>query len=514
MTDEKVSAAAEGFERFRAALSRRLGDKVYSSWLSDLEYEETTDDCVTLSTGSEVKCDTIGQRFVLTMKDAWAESVGPVRRMRVVMRRRLAADLRRQNGAQNGADHGETAVAGSEPARHHENGAAPAFAKEGYANGAARASGPRPNGAAGVNGAAAPGADSARSAHALDDLASPVDESMTFQSFAVDETNSLAFAAVQQVFADGAPAEVVYINGPSGVGKSHLLFAVANEHRRRFGAGRCAYLTYAGLQSGCVDAVFSKSTLALQRELLARDVLLIDDIHFLDTSPRTQSELLNFLNAAMASGRRLVIAGELTPARLAEAGFNRRLTDRLSGGLSVSLLPGDAAHRARVLRKRLELVPAGPAIDDEAIAYIAEHFPNSLRETIGALKQLLLAYAGADHGIGRREAAAALRTRLVDVRRRPTFEELAGAVAAAFGLSYEEFMSRGQSQRLVRARHVFVIICRENLKESFPQIARFLKRDHTTMMSGYRRGQALIERDKVLQGRIAEIRETLGLAAG
>lgn len=474
MMANDLIGGGEEFERFRAALSRRFGEKVFSSWLSDLEYEDRIEDCVILSTASEFKRDEIGQRYILILKDTWSESVAPIRRMRVVARRRLAEDLRRVDllrpkapgeGAPriNGRDHG----------------------------------GPR----------AAPEGQAAT----LDDLLAPVDVQMTFEAFAVDETNSLAVAAVRQVFVENAPAEVVYLSGPSGVGKSHLLFAVANEHARRFGPGGCAYLTYAGLKSGCVDAVFSKTTLALQREMLAKDVLLLDDIHFLDTSPRTQSELLSFLNAAMASGKRLVIAGELTPAKLAEAGFNRPLTDRLAGGLAVAISPGDASHRERVLRKRLERQQPDFEIRDDAIAYVAENFPNSLRETIGAMKQLILEYSGKGRSVGRAEAAAALRARFADTRRKPTFAETAAATAAAFGLSNEEFMSRGQSQRLVRARHLFAIVCREDLKESFPQIARFLARDHTTVMSGFKRGHALVERDRTLQALLARIREGLGL---
>lgn len=501
MMTSDSNGGPEEFERFRAALSRRFGEKVYASWMSDLEYEDKTEDCVTLSTDTEFKRDALGERFIGQLKDAWSEVVGPIRWLRVVARRRLGEDARRVD-ALRPRTREESFRAAVAPSLARLNGHA-----QGHAQGLAR---PEMNGhARPVQKALKPQSD--RVPQTLDELAAPVDETQTFETFAVDETNSLAFAAARQVFVDSARAEVVYLSGQSGVGKSHLLFAVANEYARRFGPGRCAYLTYAGLQSGCVDAVFSKSTLSLQREMLSRDVVLIDDIHFLLTSPRTQSELLNFLNAAMASGKRLVIAGEMSPAKLAEAGFNRPLADRLAGGLAVSLHPGDAAHRERVLRKRLETHPADVEILDEAIAYVAEYFPNSLRETIGAMKQLALEYAGKGIPVGRREAVTALRARRVDVQKKPTFAEVAAACAAAFAIAPEEFHSRGQSQRLVRARHIFAIICREDLKESFPQIARYLSKDHTTIMSGFKRGHALVERDKQLQATLASIRETLGL---
>ncbi|MEQ1930207.1 MAG: DnaA/Hda family protein, partial [Parvularculaceae bacterium] len=364
MNNAALSGKGE-FERFRAALPRRFGDKVVASWFSDLECEDMSDDCVVLSTGSQFSCDAISQRFGPQLKETWGLVIRPVRKLSIVARQQMREDARRVEALKG-------TLAAASPLR--------AKAEASALKGAERRS------------------------SGIDDLYSPVDERATFETFAVDETNEMAFAAARQIFAPGANADVTYLNGPSGVGKSHLLFAIANEHRRRFGDGACAYITYHALQNGTVNAVFTNNIIALQKDLLSKEVLLIDDIHLLSTSPRTQAELLNLVNAAMASGRRLVIAGELTPQKLIAANFNERLADRLSGGLSVSLLPGDVAHRARVLKKRLEMNENSQRIEDSAVDYIAENFPQSLREAIGALKQLQLAHIGRDDPIGRLEA--------------------------------------------------------------------------------------------------------------
>lgn len=463
-------------ERLQAALVRHFDHKVVSSWLSDLECEEMDEDSATLSTTSPVRREAIAQRFAPQLRVVLTEAFKrSFRTVRIVMRRRLADDARRIDAL-------KSALA-----------QAPLNARP-----------------ASLATAAAP-AKRAPERAALDDLSSAVSPLATFDAFAVDETNEMAFAAARQIFVEGAQADIVYFHGPSGVGKTHLMFAIANEHRRRHGEGGCLYITYNALQNGTVNAVFGNNMMSLQRDLLSKDVLLIDDVHLLLTSPRTQAELLNLVNAALASGRRLVAAGELTPQKLAAAGFNERLADRLSGGLSVPLLHGDAAHRARVLQMRLSMTETPHRIEDGAIDYIAENFTQSLREAIGALKQLQLASVTREGPIGRADAEMLLRTRAMETRRTPTFEEAALAVAAEFGLTPEEFRSRGQHQRLVRARHVFVMICRQNLQESFPRIARYLGRDHTTMMSGYRRAEALLERDQKLRDQLARIREALGL---
>lgn len=486
MTDNYVGEIGNEFDKFVAALHRRLGDKVMTSWMSDLRLEKRTSDSVVLSTESKLKCDTIGQRFVLLMRDAWCEEIGPIRRMQVVTRERLSAGAARVDALKPAMNtharpglsnkHGERALNGVNLLR-----------KEKKQSEELRERGP-----------------------ALDELLLPIDERMTFERFAVDDSNRMAYAAAQQVFINDAPSELTYLYGASGVGKTHLLFAIGNEHRRRRGENGCAYLTYNAMQSGCVNAVFSNGILALHRDLLAQDIVLIDDIHQLVSSPRTQAEILNLVNAFLAGGRRLVIAGELSPAKLAEAGMNPRLCDRLAGGMSVPIHRGEAAHRARVLRLRIEAAGVRCRFDDAAVDYVAEHFPNSLREAIGALNQLILAYGGEDVTVGRDEADAALRARLSEYRPAPSLDEALKATAAAFDVTVEDLTGRAQLQRIARARHAFVIIGREVLRESFPRIARMLGRDHTTAMSGYRRGHALLERDKAFQAAIAAVREALG----
>ncbi|MGE0408279.1 MAG: DnaA/Hda family protein [Amphiplicatus sp.] len=491
----------DDFLKFQAALNRRFGDAIVSSWMSDLQLERMTDDSVTLSTESQLRCDTLDQRFIPLMKDAWCEEVRPIRRMSIVIRARLSAASARLGAL--------TQNAGTAPM----NG--------GASTGALRDGAPLPNGAAfpAKGGKAAfnfAGLQAKRQseerAYALDELLSPLDERSTFERFAVDESNRMAYAAARHVFVKDAPAEVIYVHGPSGIGKTHLLHAVGNEWKRLYGRESCAYLAYHNITAGCSDLAFKNGGLhALHKDLLAKGVVLIDDIHLLGGAPRSQTEILNLINASLASGKRLVIAGELAPAKLAEAKIMDRLADRLSGGLAVAMAPGGASLRAEVLRKRLDAASVKCVVTAEAIDYVAREFQQSMRETLGALNQLLLLYGETPATVGLDEARAALRARLTERRRIPTLDEALSETAKVFGVTVEELKGRGQPQRLARARHGFVWVAREHLKESFPRIARTLQRDHTTAMSGYHRAGALIERDKKFQAAVKAIREGLGL---
>lgn len=455
------------FAAFLAALQRRIGAAAFNSWMGDLRIETRKEDSVTMSTSSLFRRDMLTQRFFVPMRDSWSEIVGrPVKFDLIARKQELKDGAARINAL------------APQPAQT----AAPASPSRG-----------------------------GRAAPTLSELASPVDERATFERFAVDDTNRLAHAAAQQLLSPNAPRDIVYLYGASGVGKTHLLHAIANAWAQMGARGDCAYLTYNNLKNGCVDAVFTNGLLALHRDLSAQGIVLIDDIHLLATSVRTQMEILNLMNASQAGGCRVVIAGEVSPAELARMGMNDRLADRLAGGLCVAIQQGGEDLRREVLAKRAPDLNC--PIQPEAIDFIARNFNKSMREAIGALSQLKLVYGAGAKPVGVEDAVLALRDRLSDAnKRRPTLDGVVEAAAKAFDITPEDVRGRSQEQKYVRARHAYVLIARTALKESYPRIAKAIGRDHTTIMSGYDRARALLTRCPVFQQAIASARASLGLA--
>ena len=472
-----LESHTEVLKRYHAALRVRVGDAKYISWFKDLGLADVSEDCVTLTTGSQAKRDMLDHRFFPVLEDTWRAEVGPVRKMRLtVLKSNLSAHAARVNA--------------QEEQRAAVNGAA---APADFLPPSARARA---------------GKEQGKEA-GFDDLATPLDPRRTFDSFAVDGSNRIAWAAAQEALSEGRARELIYFYGPSGVGKTHLLQAIAHEWLARGDRGSAGYVTYNNLINACVSAVWSNATPALHKALLAHGFVGFDDIHFLTGKNRTQEELLIVIDAALDSGKQVVIAGELPPARLAEAGLNQRLADRLAGGICAPIHPGDEPLRMAVLKKRLEQSPAMCRVSDEALAFIARTFTQSMRETIGALNQLLLMYGAEEIVVDLDEAKSVLQSRLEDRRRAATIEDAIAAGAEAFGLKLDDMTGRSQPQRIVRARHAVVWCAREVLKESFPRIGKALKRDHTTVMSSYRRAQALMERDKAFQDGVKRIREAL-----
>jgi chromosomal replication initiator protein len=483
MTDGNAARAADKLSLFRETLLRNYGEATFKTWFSDLMIDDVSGGCVVISTESELRRDRLDQQYKHGLINAARHVYADVSRLLVIMRYVLRESSARVNAL------------------------APAVAEAG---GGARP--PRRLGviAGGFDGQPAKTPHPEFSAPRLEDLATRLDPRMTFDAFAVDASNDVAVAAVRQIFDDAAPRELIYIYGPQGVGKSHLMQAAGNEWMKRYPKGRCLYLTHNNVQNGCVQALMSSSTMALQRDILSNDLVMIDDIHLLAGKQKTMREVVNLMTAITSAGRQLIVAGELAPGALEKAEILGRLADRLAGGLAVGIAPGGEALRRAVLIKARDSADLRCTITDEAIDLVVRLFSASMRECIGAYKQLALIFREKPVTVGPAEALAALQSRLGDRKRTATLDEALAAAASAFGLSVEEIKGRTQPQRIVRARHAFVYVARTSMSESYPRIGRALGRDHTTAMSSMQRAEALISRDKGFAAAVQAIRIEIG----
>ena len=239
------------------------------------------------------------------------------------------------------------------------------------------------------------------------------------------------------------------------------------------------------------------------------DVVLIDDVHLLLTKEKTQEQVLAIVDACLASGRNVAIAGDSPPSRLAEVGMNTRLADRLAGGLSVGIHSGSSALRLEVLRKRLDRSTHNCSFADEALDFIVRNFDHSMRETIGALNQLLLKFGSSPVRVDLAMAKDGLKDKLSEHRKTHTLDDLLAITAEVMGVSVEAMKGKARPQELAKARHAYVHCGRDFLKESLPRISAVINRDHTTALSSSRRAEALLERDKIFSEQIATIKERL-----
>ncbi len=484
MTDDNAERANEKLSLFRETLRRNYGDAAYNTWFFDVMIVDASGDCVVLSTESELRRDRLDQQYKHGLMSAAREVFNDVSRLLIVKRQALKENSARVKALAPAV--GET-VANDAVAPRRLGVIAGGFDKR-----------PEKKVRAGF------------SAPNLQDLATRLDPRMTFDTFAVDSSNEVAVAAVRQIFDETAPRELIYVHGPQGVGKSHTIQAAGNEWMRRYPQGRCLYLTHNNIQNGCVQALMSSTTMELQRDILSNDLVMIDDIHLLADKQKTMREVVNLITAITSAGRQLIVGGEPAPAALEEAGILSRLAGRLAGGLAVGISPGGEALRRAVLTKTRDGADLRCTITDEAIDLVARLFSSSMRECIGAYKQLALVFKEKPVTVGAAEALVTLQSRFGERKKISTLEEALAAAARAFGITLEEIKGRTQPQRIVRARHAFVYVARTSMSESYPRIGRALGRDHTTAMSSMQRAEALISRDKQFAAAVQSIRVEIG----
>lgn len=488
-----------GYDRFEEALVGRYGMFDYDQYLKDMTVAKATQELVTFETGSPEKRDVIGRRFLATMKQLWRENIGPVERVDIKLRPEISKTLSTKS---------LTDSAGRQQAKGISN----PFLKDVSGT----FSKPNAKSIPSAHGAKSTGYGSYNNSTEqpwvrLKDLRSPVDERNSFDNFAVDASNQLAFAAARSAVSKTQSAELIYLYGKSGVGKTHLLHAIALEGAKINPEKPTAYLAYNNIASGCVNAMLSNNVTALHQEFLNCSIVLIDDIHLLISKGKTQQQVLSIIDACLASGVHVAVAGEPAPVRLEESGMYQRLADRLSGGFSVAVLQGGPHLRFDVLKKYLTRADVKCTLTEDAIDFIVRNFTHSMRETIGAMKQLLLVYGDKEMRIDLSITKSALRARLSDGKRVYTLSDLLNVTAEVMGVSVADMKGRARPQPIARARHAFVYCAREDLKESLPSISAAMGRDHTTALSSARRAAALLEKDKVFCRQIDQIREKIEL---
>jgi chromosomal replication initiator protein len=331
----------------------------------------------------------------------------------------------------------------------------------------------------------------------------------TFEQFVIGDGNRLAHAAALAVAELPAQAwNPLFIHGPPGIGKTHLLHAIGN-YIQRYGEGlRVRYATIEDFTAEFVDAVRSRHTHVFRERFRDVDVLLLDDVQFLADKVRTKEELFHTFNAVYESGRQLVITSDRSPTDL-EA-FEARLKERFECGLVAELVPPDVAVRLAILRKRvrqdgLEGVP------DDTLEAVARTVGASVRVLEGALIRVV-AYASLADKAPTPDLAAQVLERFY---RRPaeracTVERIQEATAAQFGIAREELLARDRTPAVAFARQVAMYLARELTDQGLPALGReFGGRNHTTVLHAWRRVSEVVDKPGEKRETVERIRRQL-----
>ena len=331
--------------------------------------------------------------------------------------------------------------------------------------------------------------DAAASSQALD-----FNPKLTFDHFVIGDSNHLAHAAALAVAEmPGQAYNPLFIYGPPGLGKTHLLHSIGN-YVQAHGAGLTVrYTTVEAFTNEFVAALHGGSIDSFKARFRRNDVLLIDDVQFLESKAKTEEEFFHTFNALYDTGSQLVLTSDRLPRDL--GALEDRLRERFESGLVTDVRPPSLALRMTILRKRAahDGVPASP----EALETIARRITDNIRGLEGALIRVV-AFAS----LTRRPIDVELANEVLDgLYRRPrgarrNLEDIQLATCDVFDITHDELLSAGRSVRVTWPRHVAMYLARELTDQTLPAIGRaFGGRDHTTVLNACKRTAARMAAD-------------------
>jgi chromosomal replication initiator protein len=332
----------------------------------------------------------------------------------------------------------------------------------------------------------------------------PAASRYTFEAFVTGDSNRFAHAAAMAVAERPAHAyNPLFIYGVAGLGKTHLLHAIGDLVTRIYPSSRVRYVSLEQFMNEFVDSIRSNSGMAFKRRYRNNDLLLVDDIQFMEGKERLQEEFFHTFNECYASGGQVVLSSDRPPRAIAT--LEERLRSRFEGGLITDIQPPDLETRLAILRKKAE--PLGAEIPPEVLELIATAITNNIRELEGALTRVS-AFASLNGApLGEDMARVVLADILSHAQPKPiTAKRIIEATSKYYGYDVEDICGHSRIKPLVTARQVGMYVCRHLTDLSFPAIAReYGNRDHTTVMHAVEKIETLQKTDRQVFDDIAHL---------
>ena len=308
---------------------------------------------------------------------------------------------------------------------------------------------------------------------------SPYDD-YTFERFIVGSSNKFAHAAAlavsQRPAAENNP---LFIYGNSGLGKTHLMYAIANVLRRTHPEYRIIYVKGEDFTNELITAIQEGNVQAFRNKYRMVDLLLLDDVQFIAGKERTQEEFFHTFNALYEAKKQIVLTSDRPPKEINT--LEDRMKTRFEWGLLADIQPPDFETRIAILRDKAAKMEVD--LPDDVSTYIAENIQANIRQLEGAVKKIKAMHELMGERITvslAEEAIDALRTENPGLN--PTPERIMEAVANYFYIPIEQMISQNRSKDVAYPRQMAMYMIRQELEYSFPDIAKIFKRDHTTVM--------------------------------
>ena len=329
-----------------------------------------------------------------------------------------------------------------------------------------------------------------------DDISAPLDPQFTFDNFIVGKPNELAYAAAQRV----AQSEIVSFNplflyGGVGLGKTHLMHAVAWNIKKRNPKKNVVYLTAEKFMYQFIKALRFKNIMSFKEQFRSVDVLMIDDVQFIIGKDNTQEEFFHTFNTLVDKKRQIIISADKSPADL--EGLEDRLKSRLGWGLVADIHPLTYELRLGILQAKAE--QKSMKLTSEVLEFLADKITNNVREMEGALNRLAVHASLQDSEVSVDLVKDVLKDLLRTNSRKITIDEIQKKVVEHYNIKLSDMHSPRRSRSVARPRQVAMYLAKSITTRSLPEIGRkFGGRDHTTVIHAIKTIEEIMVNDPSL----------------
>lgn len=345
----------------------------------------------------------------------------------------------------------------------------------------------------------------------------PLNERYTFEHFVIGKSNELAAAAAHAVAeSPGKTYNPLFIYGATGLGKTHLMQAIAHAVIQREPQTRVLYVGAEQFINEVIESIHGRTMPEFRRRYRTDvDLFLVDDVHFLEGKEMTQEEFFHTFNALYEGNKQIVLTSDRPPKEI--PGLEARLVSRFEWGMVADVGQPDLEHRIAILQKKQEQDHLETTIPDDVLRFIAEHVRTSVRELEGCIIKLLL-YASLKHReisieLAREALSDRLRPDELDAERQkaaPTIHKVQEVVARRWGVTPEGLRSKARIKTLTVPRQIAMYLARELLQMQLVEIGQaFGGRDHSTVIHSVDKVQQQMTRDRAFRERVEHARQEL-----
>ncbi len=342
---------------------------------------------------------------------------------------------------------------------------------------------------------------------AVADISSALDARFTFDNFVVAPSNELAFAAAKKLAAgENVNFNPLFLQGGVGLGKTHLMQAIAHAVRETAPEKRVIYMSAEKFMYQFVRALRARDTMTFKEQFRTVDILMIDDIQFICGKESTQEEFFHTFNALITQGKHVVLSADKAPADL--DGLDDRLRSRMGMGLMAGIQNTSYETRLQILQSKCALMKR--ELPADVLAFLAEKITTNVRELEGALNRLIAHAELINRAVTLDTASELLQDLLRVADRRITIEDIQRRVAEHYNLRMADLLSPRRARPVARPRQIAMYLAKILTAHSLPEIGRkFGGRDHTTIIHGVRKIEELMVKDTSLAADVDGLKRLL-----